>query len=195
MKRLAILLVFLFALTVPAVFVYAAEEAAHGETAEHGETLAQTIGKWVNFAALVAILYYFLNRSLRVQDKFKAEAQEIQQSIESARKAKEEAEHQLQAMDQRLQQMHDEIARIKERAMQEAEEEKKLILESAQKEAHRIVEMAHRDIDNEVRLARKQLRKQVADLAVDQGKKIVEQEINDQDQRRMIDSYIEDFGK
>ena len=57
------------------------------------------------------------------------------------------------------------------------------------------VEMAHREIDNEVRFAQKELRKQVGDLAVQQGKQIIEQEINEEDQRRLIRTYIDEFGK
>jgi F-type H+-transporting ATPase subunit b len=192
--RKSVLVIFMIAMALTGA-LWAAEEAAHGEGAEHKETIWQFIGKWVNFGALVGILYLFLAKSIRVQDKFKAEADEIRSSIESARQAKEEAERQLQAMDQRMQQMSEEVTRIKIHALQDAEEEKKRILDSAQKEAQRIVEMAHREVDNEVRLARKVLRKHVADLSVQQGQKIIEQEINDEDQRRLINTYIEEFGK
>ncbi|MCI0412854.1 ATP synthase F0 subunit B [bacterium] len=192
MRILILVFVFLF---LVGGSLWAAEEAAHGAEGEHHETIWQTIGKWVNFAALVSILYLFLNKSIRVQDKFKAEADEIRRSIESAREAKEEAERQLQAMDQRMQLMSQEVTRIKTQALQDAEEEKKRILDSAQKEAQRIVEMAHREVDNEVRLARKVLRRHAADLSVQQGQKIIEQEINDEDQRRLVKTYIEEFGK
>jgi F-type H+-transporting ATPase subunit b len=180
--------------------LFAAEEGTHATEAKHEEggheqTWWQTAGQWVNFAALVTLVYLFLSRSIRVQDKFKAEAEEIRQSIESARQAKEEAERQMQLMDQRMQQMSEDVARIKERALQEAEDEKKRILDSAQKEAQRIVDMAHREIDNEVRGARKLLRKHVADLAIQQGQKIIQEEINEEDQHRLIKTYIEEFGK
>jgi F-type H+-transporting ATPase subunit b len=192
--RKPVLVIFLIGMVLSGA-LWAAEEAAHGEGGEHKETIWQFIGKWVNFAALVGILYFFLAKSIHVQDKFKAEADEIRSSIESARQAKEEAERQLQAMDQRMQQMSEEVTRIKTQALQDAEEEKKRILDSAQKEAQRIVEMAHREVDNEIRLARKVLRKHVADLSVQQGQKIIEQEINDDDHRRLVKTYIEEFGK
>jgi F-type H+-transporting ATPase subunit b len=169
-------------------------EAKHEEGA-HEETWVQIAGKWVNFATLVAILYYFVTRSLRVQDKFKAESDGIRQSIESARQAKAEAERQMQIMDERMQQMTQEVAKIKEHALHAAEEEKQRILESAQKEAQRIVDMAHREIDSEVRNARKSLRKHVADIAVQQGKEILEEEMNETDQQRLISTYIDQFGK
>ena len=178
-------------------FVIAPLHAAetHSAEAAHEETWVQIAGKWVNFVALVAIVYLFLGKSIRVQDKFKQEAEEIRQSIESARQAKEEAERQMGVMDQRMQQMTNEVAKIRTQALHEADEEKNRILESAQKEAQRIVDLAHREIDNEVRLARKNLRKHVAALAVQQGKQIIEEEMNDQDQRRLISVYIDEFGK
>ena len=201
MKKIALILfiVSIFA-AFPVAAVYAAEETAHAAEGEHAEggheqTIWQTLGQWTNFGVLVLLLYLFLTRSIRVQDKFKAESEEIRQSIESAREAKEEAERQMAQMDQRMQLMTQEVAGIKDKALKEAEEEKKRILDSAQKEAQRIVEMAHREIDNEVRSAQKQLRKQVSDLAVQQGRGIIEKEINEEDHRRLIKAYIDEFGK
>lgn len=178
--------------------VWASEESAqkaHAEGGEHGETIWQIIGKWFNFAALVAILYLFLVRTIKVPARFQEGAQQIQRSIESARQAKEEAEMRLQEMNERMDQMNQEVARIREQAAREAEEEKQRILESAQMEAERIVEMAHREIENEIRLARKELRRKVAELAVQQGKQIIEEEIAEDDHKRLIKNYIEGFGK
>jgi|GEM_PF-4115649 len=179
--------------------MYAAEETHSTKTAqeqgEHEETWVQIAGKWVNFVTLIAILYFFLSRSIRVQDKFKKEADEIREAIESARMAKEEAEHQMLTMDERMQQVTEEVGKIKTKALQEAEEEKRKILETAQKEAQRIVDMAHREIDSEVLQARKNLRKRVADLAIQQGRKIIEEEMDEKDQRRLISGYIDEFGK
>ena len=172
----------------------AQEEHAGGE-AEHEETIGQTVGKWLNFAALAAILYLFLMKTLKVQDKFKADAEQIQRSIESARLAKEEAERRLQEMDQRMNEMNVEIEKIRANAVHEAEEEKNRILKSARKEAERLVEFAHREIDSEVMNAKKELRKQVTEAAVAQSRKIIQREINEQDQERLISDYIEGFGK
>jgi F-type H+-transporting ATPase subunit b len=91
--------------------------------------------------------------------------------------------------------MNDEVAKIKESAAREAEEERKQILEGAQREAQRIIEFANREIDSEVRRAHKELRSQVANLAVNQSRKIIEEELNDQDHKRLLENYIEDFDK
>lgn len=171
------------------------EHAGQGGQTEHEETIGQTIGKWINFAALVAILYLFLKKSLKIQDKFKADAEEIQRSIESARLAKEEAERRLQEMDQKMTEISAEIEKIRANAVREAEEEKKRILESARKEAERLVEFAHREIDAEVNQAKKDLRQQVVEAAVTQSRKIIEREMNDKDHDRLVSDYIEGFGK
>lgn len=176
-----------------------AEEAATAEK-EHGggeteEGIGMTIGRWINFAALLGILYIFLKKTLKVQDSFKANADEISRSIESARLAKEEAERRLQEMDQKMTEMNQEVEKIKTNAMQEAEEEKQRILDSAKKEAERLIEFAHREIDSEVINAKKELRKQVADGAISMGKSIIEREMKDKDHEMLIKEYIEEFGK
>ncbi len=201
MKKTLLLLLILgvlggaFSVTLPVL----ATEASSSETGHagggHEQSWWDIAGQWFNFVALVAILYLFLARSIKVQEKFKHDADEIRSSIESAREAKEEAERHLKELDERMAGMNEDIARIKAQAVHEAEEEKKRILESAQGEAKRIVEVAHREIDSEVRLARKQLRKHVADLAVGQGARIIAEEITEDDQHRLINDYIEGFGK
>ncbi|MCI0612414.1 F0F1 ATP synthase subunit B [bacterium] len=196
-KALIVLSIFICAITLNIAF--AAEEHAatneHAAGEEHHESLASIIGKWVNFLVLVGLLYYFLAKKMQVPDRFKEDYEKIQSSIESARIAKEEAEKKLAELDQKLSKLNDEIVRLKTAAAKEADEEKKKILEAAQKEAERIVEQAHRDIDSEVENARKELRKQLADQAVSRSREIIERELSDQDQKRLISDYIERFGK
>ena len=174
--------------------VAAEESGEHTEQEAHGETPLQIAGKWLNFFALVAILYLFLSRSLKVQDKFKADSEEIQRSIESARQAKEEAERRLAQLEERMQRVNEEVEQMRSMAAQEAEQEKNRILDSARREAERIVELAHREIESEVRRSRKDLRKRVADLAVTEGRNIIQKEMNEQDHDRLIQDYIEEFG-
>lgn len=174
---------------------HSATQAGAEEHTEHHETPLQIAGKWINFAVLVALLYFFLTRSLRIQDRFREDYQAIQTSIESARQAKEEAERKLKELDEKLGGLNQEIARIKAEASREADEEKRKILESAQKEAERIVALAHREIDTEVEVARRTLRKQVADVSISRGQKIIETEMNEEDQKRLLEDYIKEFGK
>jgi F-type H+-transporting ATPase subunit b len=168
------------------------QEAASPET--EGGTVEE-IGRWFNFLLLVAILYLFLKRNIKIDEKFKADAELIQSSIESARIAKDEAEKRLAEMEQRMATINEEVEKVKAETARQAEEERKQILESAQREAEKIVLAAQREVDSELRLARKKLRKHLADLSVAQGRKIIETEINDQDQSRLINDYIEDLGK
>ena len=202
MKKAGVVFLFLFTLLLFRVCdhpVMAAEaataQAQHSGEGEHEEGIGQTVGRWINFAALAAILYLFLKKGLKVQDKFKADAEQIKHAVESARLAKEEAERRLGEMDQQMAELSAEIAKIRTDAVRDAEEEKKRILESASKEAERLVELAHREIDSEVRNAKKELRKQVAESAVVKSRTIIEREIKDADHERLIADYIEGFGK
>src|SRR5688572_21538408 len=58
---------------------------AEGAAEHHEETLFQKIGKWFNFFALATIVYLFVTKTLRVPEKFKAGAVEIERAVESAR--------------------------------------------------------------------------------------------------------------
>lgn len=168
---------------------------SHSSEESHGTSWFSTIAQWVNFAVLMGLLYFFLTRKMRVGDTFRAEAEEIQRAIESARKAKEEAEQRLKELDQKMATLAQEVTKIKDQAAKDAEMERLRILEAAQAEAKRIVELANREVESEVRLAKKQLLKIVGDISVEKGKKIVESEITEQDQKRLIDEYIGNLGK
>jgi F-type H+-transporting ATPase subunit b len=196
-KALVIISILMCIITLNVAF--AAEEHGatneHAQGEEHHQTIWQIAGAWLNFLVLIGLLYYFFKNKVRVQDRFKADYEKIQSSIESARIAKDEAELKLKELDEKLGQLNDEIVRLKTSAAKEADEEKKKILEAAQKEAERIVEQAHRDIDSEVEVARKELRKQLADQAISRSREIIERELNDQDQKRLIADYIERLGK
>ena len=199
-----ILVVFIFMFFIPvshSSFAIAAEsqsthagESGHA-TAEHESSWKDTIAQWFNFAVLAWLLWYFLTKKMKVTDNFRGEAAEIQKSIESARQAKEEAELKLKELDEKMAGLSQEIARIKDQAARDAETERLRILEAAQAEAKRIVDVANREIEAEVRLAKKQLLKVVGDIAVQKGKKIVESEMTEDDQKRLIEDYIGSFTK
>lgn len=196
-RKYAYVLVILACLLSAASCVSAAENAETGaahQEGPHEDTIVQAIMRWLNFAALAAILYMFFKKQ-KVKEQFKEEADEIQRSIESARKAKEEAEMRLQELDTKMLQANDDIAKMKQDAAKEAEDEKGRILESAQKEAERIIELANREIDSEIEIAKRELKRHVTDLSVQRGKEIIEKEIGEQDQKRLIKDYIEGFGK
>jgi F-type H+-transporting ATPase subunit b len=198
------LVVFAFLLCMivfPPSFLSAAEsqstqsgESGHA-AAEHEFSWKETAAQWFNFAVLAWLLYYFLTKKMKLTDNLRGEAAEIQSAIESARQAKEEAERKLKELDERMAGMSQEIAKIKDQAARDAETERLRILEAAQAEAKRIVDLANREIEAEVRLAKKQLLKVVGDVAVQKSKKIVEDEITEDDQKRLIEDYIGSFTK
>jgi F-type H+-transporting ATPase subunit b len=202
LKSLLVTLVFLSCITVsPASFVFG-EESQHAQTgegghatAEHESSWKEIVAMWLNFAVLAWLLYYFLAKKMKLPDNLRGEAVEIQKSIESARQAKEQAELKLKELDEKMAGLSQEIARIKDQAANDAETERLRILEAAQAEAKRIVDIANREIEAEVRLAKKQLLKVVGDIAVQKGKKIVQDEITEDDQKRMIEDYIGSFTK
>lgn len=128
MKKALIILCILVC-TVTLNVSFAAEEYAatneHAAAEEHHQTIPQIIGPWVNFLVLIGLLYYFFKNKMHVQDRFKADYEKIQGSIESARIAKEEAELRLKELDRKLDQLNDEIVGLKAAAAREADEEKK----------------------------------------------------------------------
>lgn len=79
-------------------------------------------------------------------------------------------------------------------ASEKANRRSEEILNNAKADAIQIKQKAEADIEREKQSARSEIRSEISDLAVMVASKIVDKEINEQDQRRFIDEFIENVG-
>lgn len=105
-------------------------------------------------------------------------------------KAKEAEEH----YNKLISGARDESADIIKAASEKANRRSEEILNNAKADAIQIKQKAEADIEREKQSARSEIRSEILDLAVMVASKIVDKEINEQDQRRFIDEFIENVG-
>jgi F-type H+-transporting ATPase subunit b len=110
----------------------------------------------------------------------------IQESIDAAQRAKQEADELLEEYRARLrearEQADDIVARSRKAAENVADETK--VQAAQQREA--LLANARRDIEHETRRALEELRKEVADLTVMATEKITRKSLTEEDHRRLI---------
>ncbi|MCM3741656.1 F0F1 ATP synthase subunit B [Oceanobacillus luteolus] len=119
----------------------------------------------------------------------------VASEIEAAEKSRAEAEKSAQEAAAQLNNVRQEAQKIIEDAKTAGIKQEQDIIASAREEAERIKKQAQADIQNEKDQAIQALQAQVASLSVLVASKVIEKEINEQDQAAFINDYIKEVGE
>lgn len=152
-------------------------------------------GMPVPFAGLVIntlILYYILYRALgkTVRDGLKKRKETILRGMEEAAKMRREAEAQLASYEEKLAQISDDIARIKEQARQAADSDRARILAEAKERRQRMERDAQLLVEQDLKAMREQLLTELTDKALKSAEETLKQRIGDSEQQRFADDYL-----
>ena len=179
-------LAFCLVLPVPGVEASGgAAAAAAGD--DHGSPLS-IVWKWGNFILLFGGLAYYLRRPLR--EFLQTRARGIEEGLASGKRAQEEAEAKMSAIEAQLARLDEEIDGLKQQAARESEEERQRIIDSSRAEAERIVAMARREIEGLQRSAQMELRAHVARLAVDLAEERLRRDLEPDQNQRIISRFV-----
>ena len=114
----------------------------------------------------------------------------IEESIQAAQRAKQEADELLDEYRARLREAREQAEDILARARKAAENLADETKAQATKQREELLATARRDIEHETRRALDELRKEVADLTVMATEKITRKSLNDEDHRRLIEEAL-----
>jgi F-type H+-transporting ATPase subunit b len=138
----------------------------------------------ISFLLLLAVLYKFLFRPLTAALEGRTTA--IQQQLAEAQAAREAAQREMAAMEERIRAAHADAQALRERALREAAELRERLGAEARQEAGRLVEAAQAQIAQEVRRARTELRGEVGTLAIQIAERLVRKSLTDDDHQRLV---------
>jgi F-type H+-transporting ATPase subunit b len=147
----------------------------------------------VMFLILLALLRKYAYGPL--MNVMKQREEYIAKEISAAEKNHEEAKKLAEEQRELLKKSRQEAQNIIENAKKLAEEQKEEIIKAARQEAERIKESALKEIAQEKEQAVNALREQVASLSVLIASKVIEKELNEQDQEKLINEYIKEVGE
>lgn len=191
-----VLAVSLFALvasaTMPVVRAQAPESAATAEAAGHEEAghdagWMPTIAKVVNFAALVAILGYFLRTPL--SEYLVGRHAAIRRDLSDAQAVRASAEAQLAGVRARLSELPAELQALEARGREELAHERERMKAATAAEREKLLDRTRREIDLQFRVARRELVEHTADLAMALARTRITETITPDDQARLIERY------
>ncbi len=192
--RIARLLAGLVTLVVALVLTAAPAVAAEGGHAEGGESnlFAGDIGNalWtvIIFVLVLVVLGKYawgpILSNLQARENF------ITESLEKAKRDRDEAEARLKQYEEKLASARAEASAIVDEGRRDADVVKRRIEEDAHKEADRMIERARREIQIATDTATKELYSLSARLATDMATRIVGKELGPQDHERLIADSI-----
>ncbi|MFD1735201.1 F0F1 ATP synthase subunit B [Bacillus salitolerans] len=125
----------------------------------------------------------------------KQREEHIGNEISAAENSNKEAKKLVEEQRELLKQSRQEAQELIENAKKLGEEQKKSIVSEARTEAERIKDAAVKEIAQEKEQAVAALREQVASLSVLIASKVIEKELNEQDQQKLINEYIQEVGQ
>lgn len=130
-----------------------------------------------------------------IMDALSERESRIKESLESAEKALERAEQISKDNEKALREAESKAQKIRKEAIEEAEMLRSERIEKAKEEAAQILEQARETIEQEKKRAMLELRDEVARLAVQSASMIIEAELDEEKNSKLVNNYIEDISK
>lgn len=147
----------------------------------------------LSFAILLVLLKKFAWGPL--MNKMEERENYIANELDVAEKNRVNAEKASKEANEKLMQTRQEAQTIIEDAKKAGAKQEQAILEAAEAAANKIKQSAQEEIKQEKERAIQALQEQVASLSVQIATKVIEKEINAEDQERLISDYMKQIGE
>ncbi|WP_194241266.1 F0F1 ATP synthase subunit B [Bacillus fonticola] len=153
-----------------------------------GDSLYQLIA----FIILLALLRKFAWGP--ITNMMKEREKHVASQLDDADAKRDEANKLLEEHRALMKEARQEAQELIERARKQGEDQRESILVTAREEASRLKESAKREIDQQKDQAVAALREQVASLSVMIASKVIEKNLSEEDQHKIISSYLDEAG-
>lgn len=150
---------------------------------------------WVTIT--LAIFLYVMGKYAvpLIMDALNERENRIKESLESAERALNRAEEISKDNEKALREAEVKAQRIRKEAIEEAEMLRSERIEKSKEEAAQIVEQARASIEQEKKRALIELRDEVAKLAIKSASIILDSELDEQKNSKLVNNYIDDIAK
>lgn len=151
------------------------------------------IWTFITFMALMVVLGKFAWKPLL--EALRKREEHVRTSIERAEQARQDAERILEENRKQLANAEREAQRILTEGRALGDKLKHEIVEQANQQSRRMVDQAKQEIDRDKEAALSQLRNEVASLAISAAEKILDETLDEQKQRKLVDTYLKGLPK
>jgi F-type H+-transporting ATPase subunit b len=148
---------------------------------------------WTLLAFLVALFILRKYAWPAITEALDKRQRAIEESIETAERARAEAAGLLEEYRERLKEARAQADEIVARARKAGEVHERESLEGAKAKREELIEQTRRDIEAETRRAIQEIRSEVADLTILATEKVTRKTLDDDDQRRLVEDALSDL--
>ncbi len=150
---------------------------------------------WILISMILFILVMMKYAVPPIMKSLNEREAKIKDSLESAEKALAKAEQVSKDNEKALREAEAEAQRIRKQALEDAEVLRADRISRAKDEASQIVEQARASIEQEKKQALMELREEVAKLAIQSASMIIDQELDNDKNSKLVDKFIDDLAK
>lgn len=148
---------------------------------------------WINLIILVLIMKKLLFKP--VSNMLKAREEEVSAMYEKAETAQKNAEDLESEYSQKLSSAKEEASRIMKEATLQATAKGEAIVSEAKKEAADTINKAQKEIERERQTAVREIKSDIASIAVSVAEKVIEKDLDAKDHERLVEEFIEGLGE
>lgn len=160
---------------------------------ELGLDLGLLISQAVNFGLLALVLYFLLYKP--ILSKLEERARRVQKGLADAAAAEKLLAEAKARHEEELEQARREARDIVERGNRAAEQQRQEIIAHARQEAHELILRAQQQAQRELQEGQLALRQEVVDLAIAVASRLLQENLDEEKQHRLIQEFIDDLGK
>jgi F-type H+-transporting ATPase subunit b len=149
--------------------------------------------RWLNFAIVAGIILYFFVKV--AAPHFRSRSEEILRKIAEGARAREAADQQRVAAQQKLAGLGEEVARLRADAKRSGEAEAQRLRALARAEAEMIAKAAQEEIAAAQRAARLEMKALAARLAIERAESLLQQQITPAEQATLFEAFVGDLQR
>jgi F-type H+-transporting ATPase subunit b len=161
---------------------------------EGGGSFLVSPGLGLMIWTLIAFLttFFILKRFAfpRIQEALEKRANAVAESIDAARRSREEADQLLQEYRERLREAREQADDIVARARQSSERFQEEMKVESKRQREEMMQQTRRDIEQETQRALGEIRKEVADLTIAATEKVTRKSLDADDQKRLVEEAL-----
>jgi len=150
---------------------------------------------WILISMILFILVMMKYAVPPIMKSLNEREAKIKDSLESAEKALARAEAISKDNEKALREAEAKAQQIRKQAIEEAELLRNERITKAKDEATQIIEQAKNTIEQEKKQALTELREEVARLAIQSASMILEEELDEKKNSKLVDKFIDDLSK
>ena len=168
--------------------LFAGAEVSAAESSDGWRPLYDEILLWINFGIIVFLFVAYAKKPL--MNFLRGQKEEIKQELDKLEEEKEKAAGKVKEIIRELEESKINLAKLKDRIIQQGEKKKQVIIEGAQLESKLTTREAKRRIDSQIVQAKNTFRSELVDAAIAMATKRLSSEVADEDNRKLLDQYL-----